>query len=82
MKTLIEMSPEHYDHFVAKCDVASREYSILMSGVVRNQESRDRGEIEIVCDREEAVRLLEAASRLCPEAAPVIKAGLDLAHEL
>lgn len=31
---MIEISPEHYDAFLNKCDVSSAEYSILKDGVI------------------------------------------------
>jgi len=83
VKILIEISPEHYDHFVAKCDGESREYAILKNGVVTRDPNNDETRvIEILCDKEEAMKLRDAASRLCPEAAPVIKDALDLAREV
>jgi hypothetical protein len=82
LKILIDMSLEHYDRFVAKCDIASREYSILTNGVIiRDQKSGEQRVIAILCDMDEAVRLLYAASVLHPEAVPAIKAGMDLSRE-
>lgn len=82
MRTLIEMPVEHYDLLLAECDIASREYSILKNGLVlRTDNSGEKRVIEILCDKEEAEKLLDAASRLYPKAVPVIEARLDLAHE-
>ena len=82
MKILIDMSLEHYDRFVAKCDIASREYSILTNGVIiRDQKSDEQRLIAILCDMDEAVRILYAASVLYPDAVPAIKAGINLARE-
>ena len=33
VNVLIELSPEHYERFIAGCDVASREYSLLQNAV-------------------------------------------------
>jgi len=83
VKILIEFSPGHYELFVAECDIRSREYSILKNAVVlKDQNSDEKRVIEILCDKEEAERLLDAAGRLYPKAIPAIEAGMDSAHEL
>lgn len=83
MEIVIEMIPEHYDAFVAKCDIASREYSILKNGVVvRDQKSGEQRVIGILCDKVEAARLLYAATLLYPEAVHAIAAAIDRAREL
>ena len=82
MKITIEMPLEHYDPFVAKCGSDSGEYSTLLNGmVVRHADTGEKQLIEILCDKREAIRLLDAADRLYPKAVPSIEAGLDLAHE-
>jgi hypothetical protein len=83
MKVLIQMSQEHYDLFVAECDITSREYSILKNSiVVRNQETgEERRTIEILCDKEEADQLLDTATRLYPDAVPDISKAIALARE-
>lgn len=79
---VIEISPERYDGFVAKCGIESREYSILKNGVVvRDQKSGEQRVIGILCDKVEAARLLYAASQLYPEAVPAITAAIDRARE-
>lgn len=82
MKILIEMSPEHYDLFVAECDITSREYSILKNGVVAREPKEDKPVIEILCDKDEVDRLLDAAKRRYPEALPAIRAGSELPIKL
>jgi hypothetical protein len=83
LKILIEMPPEHYDPLVGKCDSESPEYSTLINGmVVRHPDTGEKRVIEILCDKEEAVRLLDTASRLYPEAVPALKAGIDSSREL
>ena len=82
MKILIKIPPEHYDLFVAECDITSREYSILKNAVVARDINDDKRVIEILCDTEEADRLLDLAKRRYPEIVPAIRAGLDLAREL
>jgi hypothetical protein len=83
MKILITMSPEHYDPFLIGCDIISPEYSILKNAVVVHdgQTGDDRRTIEILCDEEEAFKLLETASRLYPDVVPTIAAGIDLARQ-
>lgn len=82
MKILIEMPAEHYDLFVAECDINSREYSLLKNALVlRDGNSRENRVIDILCDKEELEILLEAANRVYPKAVAAIEAGLTLAHE-
>lgn len=84
VKVLIEMEPVHYDLFVAECDIKSREYSVLKNAVVAKITTEAEGQrtVEILCEREEALQLLEAAGRVYPEAVPTIRRGIDLAREL
>lgn len=79
---MIEMFAERYDGFVARCDIASREYAILKDGVViRDHTNDEQRVIGILCDKVEAARLLYAATLLYPEATPAIKDGIDRARE-
>jgi len=81
MKVLIEMSPEQYELFVAECDIKSPEYSILKNAIV-HRESDDGRAIRLLCDKDEATQLLQAARRLYPDAAASItKAIIDQAGE-
>lgn len=80
MKTLIEMSPEHYDLFVAELDIKSREYTTLKNGVVATEANNPARTITILCDRDEAIDLLEAADRRYPAAVPAIQVALDLSR--
>ena len=78
VKILIEMSPENYELFVAECDITSRDYMVLKNGVVA-REGTDTGRVvRILCDQDEAVGLLEIATRRYP----AIREALDLAREL
>jgi hypothetical protein len=71
---LMRISAEHYDRFVAACDNKSPEYTILKNGcIVHDREAGyDHKMVEILCNREEATKLFEASTKLCPEAAPGI----------
>ena len=78
MKVLIELAREHYDLFLASCDTTSWEHSILKNAAVpRKQNSGEAHEtIEILCEKEEAVRLVHAAMHFCPEALTPVTEGL------
>ncbi len=81
VNVLIEISPEHYQRFVAGCDVESREYSLLKNAVIAgSQKDTQQPIIQILCDKGAAAILLGAATYLCPEAVPNIKAALHVAH--
>lgn len=81
MKILIPMSVIHYERFVARCDITSREFSILTRSLVRADRTNDRFVNTILCEIDEAVTLLRAAYLLYPEAVPTIKQGTDLASK-
>ncbi len=78
MSVIIQMSRETYDVFAAELDITSREYSILKNNIVAGgpETGRDRGTIEIVCDKEEAELLLDAATRVYPAAVPDIQQAI------
>jgi hypothetical protein len=78
VKVLIEIPPEHYDLFVAECDIASRDYTVLKNSVVANDAplDPDRRVIQILCDEDEALSLLATASRVYPQVVPAIRAAL------
>ena len=84
MKVLIEMSPEQYELFVAECDIKSPEYSILKNAIVPRREgdpAYDARAISLLCDKDEATQLLQAARRLYPDAAASIAKAIDQAGE-
>ena len=82
-KVLIAMSPEDYDLFVAECDINSREYSILKNGIVITYQSHahEPRALDILCAKDEALLLLDAAKRLYPRATPAIAKGIELASD-
>jgi hypothetical protein len=74
---IIEMSLDHYDRFLEKCDGSSREYEILKNGLIVRHPKDGHYErlIEILCEVREAQMLLAIARRLYPEAvSPIEKA--------
>ena len=80
---LIRLPPEHYDLFVAACEITSPEYTILKNNIVaRHQSSDEQPTVEILCDMEEAKLLLETARRLYPEAVPFIEDAMSVAPEV
>ena len=80
---MIQLPPEHYDVFVAACEITSPEYTILKNNIVaRHQSSEEPPMIEIVCDMDEAKLLLETARRLYPEAVPFLEDAMSVAPEV
>ena len=73
MNVEIELSREDYDKFLASCDTSSWEHSILMNTIVPGQ---DEPTIAIVCEKEEAVRLVHAAMHVYPPALTPVSDGL------
>ena len=53
---IIEMSLNHYDRFLEKCDASSREYEILKNGLIVSHRKDGHYEriIEIACEVPEA----------------------------
>ena len=80
---LIRLPSEHYDLFVAACEITSPEYTILKNNIAaRHQNSDEQPTVEIMCDMDEAKLLLETARRLYPEAMPFIEDALSVAPEV
>jgi hypothetical protein len=80
---MIQLPPEHYDLFVAACDITSPEYTVLKNNIVAtSQNSEEPPTVDILCDLDEAKLLLETAKRLYPEAAPFIEDALSVAPEV
>lgn len=80
---MIQLPPEHYDLFVAACDITSPEYTVLKNNIVSTQQSSEEPPtVDILCDLDEAKLLLETAKRVYPEAAPFIEDALSVAPEV
>lgn len=79
MKILIEMPVAIYDGFIDKLERTSRAHAVLKNGlIVADSDAGDNERVlEIACDRDEATLLLDSATRLYPDAAPVIAAAID-----
>jgi hypothetical protein len=70
MKTLVEMSSEHFDRLLAKSAVSDREYEILKNGVVTDYGEKGKWPrtVVILCDPADAKLLLNFARRVYPVA--------------
>jgi hypothetical protein len=81
VKLLIQISCAHHELLVSHLTSESALYYTLMNGVkiVGSAAAGGSKFIEFICDQEQAERLVEAATRVCPEAAAQIAAGKTLA---
>jgi hypothetical protein len=77
VKLLIKISSTHHELLVSRLTGESPLYYTLMNGVKVDgfAEGGASRFIEFICDAEQAERLVEAATPVCPEAAAQIKAG-------
>ncbi len=77
---IIEMSLNHYDRFLEKCDASSREYEILKNGLIVSHRKDGHYEriIEIACEVPEAQMLLAIARRLYPDAVSAIEKAISI----
>ena len=68
LKTFIEISLDHYDRFMERCDPACRESEILKKGPIVRPPNGNHYEriVEIHCEMPEAKILLDAAKRVYP----------------
>lgn len=81
MKVLIEMSLEHYDRFLEKCDEKScPEFAILKHGIFTRRPNGDRflRTVQIRCEMAQAKGLLDLAAKLCPDAVAEIEKSLGI----
>jgi hypothetical protein len=79
VKLVIAIASEHYHPFLKECEISSREYVILKNVLFASSSNNGHGRrtIEILCDDDEAVHLLDAAVTLYPEAAQSIWPGIN-----
>jgi hypothetical protein len=77
VKILIQISCANHERLLRTLVGESALYYTLLNGV--KIDCADGGGttkfVEFICDADQARRLLETATQLCPEAAPQIKAG-------
>jgi hypothetical protein len=77
MMVIIELARMHYDLFLAACNITSWEHSILKTTMLpKKQNVGEHSMVEILCEKEEAVRLLHAAMHFYPEALTPVTEGL------
>jgi hypothetical protein len=82
MKVLIEIPREHYDPRLAGCDRGSPEYNILKNSVVAYDREAKTGRrtVQIFCDEELALKLLDAANLIYPEVTHAISTAINRAR--
>ncbi len=70
MKVMIELPPEAYDQLRNNCDPSSPEFRLLINGCIDTR--AERGHIipiiQILCEKDQAVRLLNMAASVRPHA--------------
>ena len=83
MKTLIEISLDHHDRFLERCDPACREYEILKKRpIVRcPKDGHYERIVEIHCEMPEAHILLDAARRLYPGLVSAIQKAISVPRD-
>ena len=76
---LIEISLDHYDRFLERCDPACSEFEILKKGLIvrRPKDSHYERIVEIHCEMPEAKIILDAARRVYPRAVPDIEKAIQ-----
>jgi hypothetical protein len=83
MNLKIELSIQNYDRMLEKCNTSSGEHRILVNGrpVQRSRQEKFDVVMKIICNTNDATRLLAFADRICPEAAREIESSLDFCRE-
>ena len=71
---------DQYSGFLGKCDISSPEYEMLKNGLI-TRDGEQRAAVEILCELEDAKRLLDLASRIHPETAPRLEKCIKLARQ-
>lgn len=79
MNLKIEMSFQNYCRMLKTCDTSSDEYVILANGFPTGRPRSVQSEVvvEIICNTQDATKLLAFADRMCPEAARDIEQSVD-----
>ena len=83
MKVKIELPMEQFNLFVAACDATSLEYTVLKNGFVFYSRTFDSSRciIQIMCNEDDAFKLLVASVLQCHEATGPIAAALEHARK-
>ena len=76
MKTVVEMSTEHFDRLLTKCAESDREYAIMKTGVIApyGETGKPRRTVVIRCEPADAKLVLSLARRLYPS---VVRRGRE-----
>jgi hypothetical protein len=74
VKVQIELPRKYYDFLLGRVTVDSREYALLRSGVIPENNT---DLLLIACEETEANLLLRLARQLCPEAVPYIEKAIS-----
>ena len=76
---VIEFAIDDYNRFLALCDPASREYEILINGLVVRRPKNGQHEqiVEIFAQRRDAQLLLVLAQKICRVAVPAIEKAIS-----
>ena len=78
MNVVLFIPMEHYDLFLEKIKINSREHILLRNGIINRAEKI----VEVPCEIESAKQLLEFARILHPEIAPSIEQSILHPREL
>ena len=78
MDPLIEMSLDHYDRFLERCNPSGREYEILKNGLIvrRPKDGHPERIMNIYCKLQDVQLLLNLAVRIYPHAVSDIKKAI------
>jgi hypothetical protein len=80
MKIFIDIPIDHYHNLLQRCGPAHPEYELLKNGVI----TRDREKcpaVEILCEPEDARRILDLANAIYPNIAPHLEESISLARQ-
>ncbi len=79
---VIEFPIDNYNRFLTLCDPASREYEILINGLIvrRSKDGRNERVVEIFAQKQDAQLLLVLANKICPIAVSAITKAMSLAR--
>jgi hypothetical protein len=79
MKILVDIPMDEYNNFLQKCDATRPEYEMLKNGIITQDQKKGRA-VEILCEVEDAKRILDLASEIYPHAVPHVQESISLAR--